>query len=200
MSENRKYLRYVVPPMVLITSLLIIIPGLLTESANRIIRYDKQFLAPAPFQFNLLNKHLVAFKNQDLEISLKLTGEEIPDQCFIILRNQRFKLKKSADGSFSYSFKNVQREEEFYFEAAGFQSETYILKVKVKPDIRSLSILLQYPSYLKKAAESVLNSGNVTVPEGTVLTWDIETVNADELFFQFNLEKNKWFKGEKSNG
>ncbi|MBC7451728.1 MAG: hypothetical protein H7259_09595 [Cytophagales bacterium] len=195
LSENRRYLRYVIPPILLIVSLLIIIPGLITESAGRIIKYNTHFPIPAPFQFNILNKNLVAFKNQDLEIAVELKGKELPDQCFIVLRNQRFKLKKSAEGFFIYSFKNVQRAEEFFFEAAGFESIVYALDVKVKPDIRALNIIVQYPAYLKKPQESIRNAGNLTLPEGTVATWNIETINAAELLFQFESEKGVWHKG-----
>ena len=55
LSENRKYLRYTVPPILLIITLLIIIPSFLTESTNRIIKYDKNFPVPAPFKFHILN-------------------------------------------------------------------------------------------------------------------------------------------------
>jgi len=200
LSENRKYLRYVLPPIILITSLLIIIPSFLTESTARIIKYNKSFPVPAPFKFNLLNKSLTVFKNQDFDLNLELKGEEIPDQCYIVVRNQRFKLKRSSDGLFSYAFKNVQRNESFYFEAAGFESEKQSLQVRVKPDIRSLDVLLQYPAYLKKPQESIRNSGNLTLPEGTITTWNFETINAAQLLIAFESEKNKLYKGVDDNG
>jgi hypothetical protein len=197
-SENRRYARYVVPPIFLIIILLIVIPGLLTESANRIIKYNNQFLVPAPFQFNILNKKLSAYKNQDLEIDLELTGDEIPEQCYILIHNQRYKLKRKNNGVFSYEFKNLQRNEDFTFEAAGFLSKEYQVEVSVKPDIRGLDILLQYPAYLKKASESIKNGGNLTVPEGTTATWNIETIHTDDLIMQFASQKNVFLKGEKN--
>ena len=197
-SENRKYARYVLPPIFLIIVLLIVIPGLLTESANRIIKYNNQFLIPAPFEFNILNKKLSAYKNQDLEIDLALMGDEIPEQCYILIHNQRYKLKRKNNGVFSYEFKNLQRNENFTFEAAGFVSKEYEVEVSVKPDIRGLDILLQYPAYLKKASESIKNGGNLTVPEGTTATWNIETIHTDDLVMQFASQKNAFIQGEKN--
>lgn len=197
LSENRKYIRYVVPPIFLIIILLIAIPGLLTESANRIIKYNSQFSLPAPFQFNVLNKKLRAYKNQDLEINIQLDGNEIPDQCYILIRNQRYKLKHQGNGLFSYEFKNLQRNELFSFEAAGFNSKEYTLEVAVKPDIRGIDMVLQFPVYLKKSSESIKNGGNLTVPEGTTVTWNIETVYTETLQMQFQTEKNAFVNGIK---
>jgi hypothetical protein len=199
-SENRKYLRYVLPPIFLIIILLVVIPTLLTESANRIIKYNNQFLEPAPFTFNILNKNLAAYKNQDLEIELELTGEEIPDQCYILVHNQRYKLKRKSSGTFIYDFKNVQRNEIFQFEAAGFSSKEYELEVSVKPDIKGLDIFLQFPAYLKKPSESIKNGGNLTIPEGTTATWNIETIHTDELLMIFESDKNRSIKGGKDGG
>jgi len=198
-SENRRYARYVVPPILLIIILLIVIPGLLTESANRIIKYNNQFLTPAPFEFNILNKKLSVYKNQDLEIDLELMGDEIPEQCYILIHEQRYKLKRKNNRVFSYEFKNLQRNEKFTFEAAGFLSKEYEVEVSVKPDIRGLDISLQYPTYLKKASEFIKNGGNLTIPEGTTATWNIETIYTDDLVMQFTSQKNVLLKGEKNN-
>ncbi len=196
-SENRRYARYVIPPIFLIVTLLIVIPGLLTESANRIIKYNTKFVIPAPFEFNVLNKNLSVYKNQDVEIEVELAGDEIPDQCYILMHNQRYKLKRKNNGIFSYEFKNIQRNEIFSFEAAGFFSNEYKLDVAVKPDIRGLDIVLQYPAYLKKPSESIKNGGNLTVPEGTTATWNIETIHTNELLIQFESDQSKFIKGEK---
>ncbi len=196
-SENRKYFRFVLPPIFLIITLLIVIPSLLTDSANRIIKFDRQFLEPAPFQFNLLNKNLSAYKNEDVEVEVELVGNEIPDQCYILIHDQRFKLKRKINGIFTYDFKNVQRAESFMFEAAGFKSAEYKLDVAVRPDIKGLDIVLSYPPYLKKPAESIKNGGNLTVPEGTTAAWNIETIHTEALFISFESEKGKEIKGEK---
>lgn len=196
-SENRKYFRFVLPPIFLIIILLIILPSILTDSAHRIIKFDRQFVEPAPFQFNILNKNLSAYKNEDVEVMLELAGNEIPDQCYILIHDQRYKLKRKANGIFTYDFKNIQREEIFEFEAAGFKSAAYTLNVQVKPDIKGLEIILHYPAYLKKSSESLKNGGNLTIPEGTTVTWNIETVHTAALSVLFESDKGKEIKAEK---
>jgi hypothetical protein len=43
---------------------------------------------------------------------------------------------------------------------------------------------LIYPPYLKKQAEELVNSGNLSIPEGTVLAWDFKTNYTNKLIFK----------------
>ena len=51
LSKNRKYLRYALPPLLLLLFLLIAAPSMITDSTNRIINNDTKFERPAPFHF-----------------------------------------------------------------------------------------------------------------------------------------------------
>ncbi|MCS6823399.1 MAG: DUF4175 family protein [Cytophagaceae bacterium] len=190
-EENKKYLRYIIPPAVAIILLLIFIPQMLTESTARIINYKKTFAEPAPFIFEMANNTLQAYKNEDFEIVVNLKGKSLADQVYVINKGKRSKMKKNSPASFSYVFKSLQQDETFYFEAAGFNSYEYTIKVISRPELRVFETQLEYPAYLNKKNESLRNAANLTVPEGTSINWIFETSDAEKLNIQFSSESKK---------
>jgi hypothetical protein len=185
-KENKKYLKYVVVPLAIMVLLLIFIPQMLTEGTNRIVNYNKAFIPKAPFDFKLANAKLEAFKNEDFEVTLQLAGNTIPDQVYLISKGKRSKMKRETNGNYSYVFRNIQRDEAFTFEAGGFNSLTYTIRVISRPDLRYFDTYLNYPLYLGKKNEAFKNAGNLTVPEGTQVGWEFETSDAEKLNLSFS--------------
>ncbi len=185
-KENKKHLKYIAVPLGIVLVLLLFIPQMLTEGTNRIINYNTSFAPKAPFTFVLDETKLQAYKNEDFELLLQLNGKTIPDQVYIFSKGKRSKMKKDADGSFSYTFKSIQRDEIVQFEAGGFDSPQYNVRVISRPDLRYFDTYLNYPSYLGKKNEMVKNAGNITVPEGTQLNWEFSTADAEKMTLRFS--------------
>jgi hypothetical protein len=55
----------------------------------------------------------------------------------------------------------------------------------IKPGITSFDIGLDYPSYTGRHDEELHNIGDLVVPEGTQLTWDIQAAHTESLDAQF---------------
>ncbi len=180
-SENRKYLIYALLPLLLIIGILLISPKIITDSTRRIVSHGTYFEPPAPFQFNILNSSLIAVEGDDYELYVRLSGKEIPQDLFIEFNNTQFKLIKSDALNFIFVFKNPRKDITFRLFGDGYSSVYHTLKVVPKPIITSLKVSLQYPSYLKMKDESFLNKGDFTVPEGTIVSWEIQTKNSNEL-------------------
>lgn len=180
-SENKKYLIYALLPLFFIIGILLISPKIITDSTRRIVSHGTYFEPPAPFQFNILNNSLLAVEGDDYELNVQLSGNEIPQDLFIEFNNTQFKLLKSDAFNFSYVFKNPRKDISFRLFGDGYSSVNYTLKVVPKPIITGLKVSLQYPSYLKIKDESFLNKGDFTVPEGTNVSWEIQTKNSNEL-------------------
>jgi hypothetical protein len=51
------------------------------------------------------------------------------------------------------------------------------------PRLLDFQVKLEYPSYLGKSSEIKKGTGNVTVPEGTNIVWDLQTRSTDEVVF-----------------
>ena len=63
------------------------------------------------------------------------------------------------------------------------------------PIIQGISIDLTYPKYIRKKNETISNTGNILVPEGTLLSWKVKTQHTDSVSFLHN-NKKRFFKKE----
>ena len=82
-KENRRYAKYLIAPGGILLIVLIFMPQLLTESGNRLINFEREFVPLAPFDFILENKDLKAFKNENYSIGLRFEGNMIPEFAYI---------------------------------------------------------------------------------------------------------------------
>ncbi|MFC5412314.1 DUF4175 family protein [Larkinella bovis] len=184
-NQNRRFVKYAIIPAFIIGGLLLLYPAFLTNSSKRIISYDEEFAEEAPFQFQLQNKDLKAFRNEDYTLELQLKGNALPQDVYLVSNQTRFKLNNDGNGHFTYTFDNVQRDIPFRFEAVGFTSPNFKLIVLDRPGLLSFDVSLVYPSYLNKPSEQLSNVGNLLVPEGTQVTWRFSAANTDSVLIRF---------------
>ncbi len=186
LKENLKYIKFLIIPFVLVAAIWIISPSVITEPAKRIVHFKKEYLLVAPFKFEIQNKDLLAFRNEDFVLEVNLSGEEIPDNAYLVTSNRKIKLQKRDDRRFSHTFEKVQESVVFHFEAAGFSFENHTIKVVNRPNIIDFSVSLQYPGYINKKPENLDNIGSFEVPAGTKATWHINTTDTREMQFLFD--------------
>ncbi len=180
-SINKKYLRYFIPPIIILVILSWYSPKIILDSSDRIYHYDQDYIVKAPFQFNIQNNELQCLQGEDFELNVEITGEIIPDEVFIVIDNYPFKIKKSSSIEFQYLFKNILNTKTFFFQAGNHQSPIYEIKVQPFPKIISFSANLDYPNYLGKKDEVLKNIGDFTVPEGTKISWNFNTKDISSL-------------------
>ena len=185
-SENKKHLKFLLLPISVILILLFAAPSVLTEGTKRLIHYNQFYEKPAPFQFEIVNKTLSVLQQEDFKLSLKINGHEVPAEVFINVGNNPVKLDKKSITEFEFTFKNVQDKIPFYFEANGFTSRQFLLEVVPKPMLTNFQIELAYPSYLGKKNELLLNTGDLTIPQGTIVNWVLSAKNTEFISMRFN--------------
>ena len=191
LNENRKYLKYAIYPLAVIAAILLFNPQFFTSSSDRIINF-KQNYNYAPFQFKIENPDLKAFRNEDFTLKVSLVGNALPENVYLVQNKARFKLEPVNGRAFEYTFKNLQREVDFRFDAAGFQSNDYKINVADRPSLLSFDVTLNYPGYLNKPSEQLANVGNLTVPEGTTISWDFNTTATEALTLQFEGDAKRY--------
>ncbi|WP_221395072.1 DUF4175 family protein [Dyadobacter sp. NIV53] len=196
-NENKKWMRYAIFPIAVIAVILLFNPSFFTSSSDRIIHFQKNYTY-APFSFILENKSLKAFRNEDFVLKLKLKGEALPQSVYLVQNGTRFKLDQNANNNFSYTFKNLQRNVAFSFDAAGFVSDEYKITVAERPSLLSFDVNLRYPAYLNKPAEGLNNVGNLSVPEGTDIEWNFNTSSTNSLGIRFENDSTL-YKGIENN-
>ncbi|HEY9001775.1 MAG TPA: DUF4175 family protein [Mucilaginibacter sp.] len=185
-KENTKYLKWVVFPAAVICIIALAAPSILTESTKRIIRHNEYFAPVAPFKFVVLNQSLSVVQGDDLKLNLKLNGDKLPSDVYIETANNTFKLDKDNISHFHYQFRNLQKNTTFRLTANGFTSLPYEIKVNLKPSLLHFDVQLNYPTYLNKKPEQLLNAGDLTLPAGTTVKWQFHTQNATGIQFDIN--------------
>jgi hypothetical protein len=184
--ENNKYLKWILIPAAVICIIALAAPSVLTESTKRLIRHNEYFAPIAPFKFILLNKSLSAVQGEDMKVELKLEGDRFPADVYIETGSNTFKLDKENISHFQYQFSNLQQNIIFRFTGNGFSSQAYEIKVNLKPSLLHFDVALNYPAYLHKKNETISNAGDLTVPTGTTIKWELHTENADNILFAIN--------------
>lgn len=185
LSQNKKYVKYALPPLVLFILIFTVKPSIITDGTERLLYHQTYFEKAAPFKFSIINKDLTAVQQQDYELKLMLDGNEIPNEVFIMVDGVEHKMEKNDNLNYTYIFKNVQKSEEFVFNAAGFNSKSYELSVLPKPMLVKFQANLVYPSYLNKKPENLSNVGDLQIPQGTKIKWTFYTKNTDNVFLNF---------------
>ena len=186
LRRNRRYLRYALPPLAILVVLLFAAPSLITGPTERLIRHNSEFIPEAPFRFVVLNEELIVPEEQDFELLVELQGEAIPQLVELNINGQLIPLVKKDAVRFQHRFRNVRENIDFRFTAEGFTSTPHTLRTIPDPLLLDFSMLLDYPDYLGMADETVHNLGDLTIPLGTKVTWNINARSADRLEMVFD--------------
>jgi hypothetical protein len=190
LNQNKKLLKYTLPPLLVLVFLVFAAPNVLKESNIRLANPNKKFAKKAPFDFyvDLPKKKIIQY--QDIKIEAYTKGKILPSEVVLIYDNNEYKLSKNKENKFEHSFINVQEDIKFQLRASEFYSEEYIIKVYKKPIITQFTLLANYPAYTGKKNNLLKNTGDLTVPEGTILQWQFNTTNADNIVMYNGTEKS----------
>lgn len=197
-SKNKKYIKYALIPIVIWA--LVLITGNITifnNSFSRVVDYKTQYEPPAPFSFKVLNSSLNVIEGQSLTLSIVTDGSVAPEEAKIYFSNENYYLENTGLGNFKYTFSNIHTAIDFYVEANGVQSKNYQIHVLATPIITNVTMVLNYPGYTGKSNEVVKNTGNAIVPQGTNITWQVETHQTDEVSFSSNEVRTNFDKTTK---
>lgn len=185
LRENRKYLKYAIPPLALVLLISAIAPKFFS-STERIVKFNKTFAEPAPFQFEILNKNLDAIQHEDFKLDLRLIGNSLPEEVFLVSNGRKYKMNISDERTFDYTFSHIQESTDFHFLAGGYTSNSFRINLVSRPNLLSFSVSLKYPPYLGKPSEEFDNVGNLVVPEGTLIRWVFKTNETDSFEMVFD--------------
>ncbi|TXG37187.1 hypothetical protein [Seonamhaeicola maritimus] len=204
LKQNIKYLKYAaIPVIILLITLVTDNLNWFSKSYDRIVHYKTAYEPPAPFQFFVVNESLQTIEHKDFKLLVKATGEIIPESVQIEYDNETYFLHQTGLGEFVYIFRQPKSQINFQLTANSVSSKTYTLGIIEAPSLLSFEMLLDYPNHTKKKDEVVRSTGNALVPEGTQITWKLETKSTDyvNLFtddtIRFNAEDLGLFEASK---
>ena len=195
LKENKKYAKYLIPIFLILLSIAIFVPSLITQGTERVVNFDKEYKPVAPFIFQLQGTNLEVEEGQDVPVVLELKGTGLPEHVYIVSDNGKFLMTRAAKNKFTGIIRKPKSSASFYFVANEYESQTYNYKLIGKSVIGKFEARLSYPNYLGREDEIVSNAGDMTVPEGTEIEWSVLTKNTRKVRFSINSEA-KFFESD----
>ena len=197
-SKNKKFIKYALIPVVI--WLLVYITGnsaIFNDSFSRVVHYNTQFEPPAPFSFVVLNKSFNVIEGEPFTLEIETIGDIIPEDAKINFSDENYYLENKGFGKFKYQFTSVKNTIEFYLEANEVVSKNYKIKSIATPVITNLKMVLNYPNYTGKRNEVIKNTGNAIVPQGTTISWQVETHQTNVISFRSNEQEENFTQSAK---
>ncbi len=185
-TENMKYVKFIVPPILVFLLMWILAPNMLKQSTTRLVNYNQQFEPISPFDFEIINESLTAVKGEDFELSISVGGAEIPNTVFVELNGTPFRAKKKTKTRFIYTINNIQEDTDVRIMADGFYSNNSRINVVPSPLLLGFKVNLNFPEYLNREDVILNNVGDLIIPEGTEVEWLFSTKDAKNLNMVFN--------------
>ena len=184
-KENKKYLKFLFPILFVLSIVAIANPNLFLDGSERIVNFNTDYKEQAPFDFILVSPGETK-EGDNYLLQIMLSGEEIPGEVSIISNQGNYNLVKKSAVLFEYEFDNVSTDLNFVCKGNGFESENFEVDLLRRPIIEDITLEAMYPRHTGKLNEVFSNTGDVTVPEGTLIKWNISVRNMNELVAEFD--------------
>ncbi|WP_432222629.1 DUF4175 family protein [Flavobacterium sp. TMP13] len=198
-KTNKKYLPLALIPLLILFAFYISgNSGVVSQSLNRVVHFNAVFLPPAPFEFVVLNKNLQTEQHKDFLIVMETKGNIVPENVSIRIGSESYFMESFKPGRFEFKIEKPRENVDFTFEANSIASNGYVLKVVTVPTIANFDMILNFPLYLGRKSEIVKGSGNAVVPEGTRVTWKMNTQSTQNIDLEIGKASFPFAKSDNS--
>jgi len=195
-NSNLKYLKYAAIPVLLFIAIqLVSDKNIFSSSYNRVVNYNIAYEPPAPFSFFITNESLQAVENKSFTLKVTAAGDVLPENVTIDYNNETYFLRQTETGMFEYVFSQPSEAITFQLKSNKVISKPYTLNVIKTPALLSFEMQLDYPNYTGKKDETIKNTGNAIIPEGTKVRWNLTTKQTEKVTLQ-TTDSNYVFKNE----
>ncbi|MFT6501403.1 MAG: hypothetical protein ACJASQ_001515 [Crocinitomicaceae bacterium] len=196
LNENRRYAVFVVPVILVMFLFGVFKPEVYTQGTDRVLNYNQEYVAEAPFEFSLVSENKSIEEGEDFIFEVELVGKDIPEKVYVKSSQGKFLLKRTAKNRFTGSLVQVRGDISFNFEAnindTDYKSDKFNVNVIAKTAIGKLQATLIYPNYLGLENESIENAADLIIPEGTKVSWSVLTKNSEGVEFWINNDVKKF--------
>ena len=184
-KENVRYVYIALFAIMLVVTVGLLNRALLTEGTTRLIKHDQFYEKPAPFKVVINNKQLKVNQHEDFTLDVLINGDQVPNELEISYEGTSYHLHKVDKSHFTYDFKNVSQPIHFQLTTSTYATKPYLLEVALKPTLVRMNLALVFPKYINRAPEKIENTGDLSVPVGTVAHWEINTEHAEALLVKW---------------
>ncbi|NNG26382.1 MAG: hypothetical protein HKM87_02550, partial [Ignavibacteriaceae bacterium] len=190
-DKARKILPYFVGLMVVSVLLLLIVPGMLS-AANRLVNFNKEFVQPPKFIFEVNPGNTEITRGDDILITASVIGEP-PKEVFFVLKKEdeadfnHQKINTDSTGRYSLHLSSVRNSFKYFASSEEIKSELFEVTVINRPLIDNLELSIIPPSYSKIPKTIQKDNGNVTALIGSKVEINLSsTKNLTKAFLEFN--------------
>ena len=198
LNENRRYAVFVLPVVLVMFLFGVFKPEVYTQGTDRVLNYNQEYIAEAPFVFSLISENEPIEEGEDFMFEVELTGKDIPEKVYVKSNQGKFVLKRTTKNIFTGSLVQVREDISFNFEAnindTKYKSDKFMVDVIAKTAIGKLQATLIYPNYLGIDNEVIENAADLVIPEGTMVSWSVLAKNSKGAEFWINNDVKKFTK------
>ncbi len=180
LSDNKRYLKFLMPVLLIFLGIAVIAPRWFFDGTERVVNFSTSFVEPAPFDFNMESSS-AAVEGENYTLKIRLSGNEIPSEVKIYTNKGNYNLKPTSKVTFEHEFVNLNEPLIFYCVANNFESREFNVGLLHKAVLNEMSLTANYPKHTGKSSEKFENTGEVTVPEGTMIEWHLGATNLSRL-------------------
>ena len=151
----------------------------LRDASFRLVHYSQSFVPPPPFVFEITPGNARLIRGDSITVTIKTVGREPQHEITLQTQesdqeNPRPNVLRSSTGTFTFTFPTIKRSTTYFAEAKGEVSDKYDIVVTDRPEIKSLSLRLAYPSYTHTPQIDLeQNAGDVVGIAGTEIHFSI---------------------------
>ncbi len=168
-SESKRYLKYVIPPVLIFLIVLAFFPAWITKGSSNVVNFNKA--QEAPFEFRYLNKTSRVREGSDYQIEVDVTGLYVPEHVFVVSSRGRFKMDHTRKNRLVLTISDLRSDLSYHLESEGFVFTNKEVKVLGNSSLGSVVADVEYPAYLKKRREKFVNVADISLPEGARVKW-----------------------------
>jgi hypothetical protein len=149
------------------------VPLMLSVGSQRIIQYQRDYVLPAPFDFDASGTPTLLEAGANWPVQLRAEGREIPKEAYVHWEGKAYRMRCTAPGRFAFDYPNLREGGSFYFSASGYESVRQELRVFHRPTLLEMGLWLDYPAYTGRAREQIRHGGDLQIPMGTRLRYEL---------------------------
>jgi hypothetical protein len=178
-DKAKRFLFYAAGTSVFMVLLYLTVPGLKAAS-YRLVNFNKEFITPPKFTFEVFPGNAQVTKGQDVRIKVRVNGEK-PREVFLAVKDidqTNFNVEKlTADSLANYNFErlSVRNSFNYYATAENISSGEFKIEVIDRPVIKSLDLLIISPNYSKIPTVEQKDNGNITALLGSAVNLSVSS-------------------------
>ena len=180
-SITARFFKVFVAVTFLFVLVLVTFPSFFKQPVKRIISYEADFQKPLPFEVFYSASHYEVLQNEDFTFQLEIKGEEIPAEFYISAGATNYQMEKVNVAERRFTFRKVTESLVFRIKGGDFMSPAIELIVRPKPLLLSYEANVAFPSYMKRSNEVLKDFTYVSLPLGSVLSWNLFSRNTDSI-------------------